>query len=882
MLYNKVYVLLEVIDFNAYAALLMTSAHVLYIGRAARTLERLLAGSDASFSISVSAVPTAKAAVQWLSTGQPDCLVWDLDCEAAPELERLFSIAPGVPVVVPESTSPPECLGMYAASITRTHDSTLVEAIRSTAAPGDDPPHAPPEVILSLLDRSADRIARIDREGTYRSVSEGLADSLGRPREDLLDAPIETACFGDPETIVEYGRRALTSGTIQRDTDETYQYVFVPIGDEQFQLVVQDAEAMMDGQRIEPANEFIGTVLDRLTDIFFVFDLKGQFLHWNDRLTEVTGYSDEEIASMTPMEFFVQEDYEQVDSAISEIVETGDATEIVRIRTRGGRLLPYEFTGSMVTHEDGSPRYVCGVARDVSRRRRSERALREREQALSNLIRNLPGVVYRYRNEAGFPVEFMSEGCSGLTGYSRKRLESGEVSWANDVIHADDRAGVERDVQEALDAGEQYQTTYRIETAGGGTRWIWEQGGGVDAPDGTVEYLDGYLTEITDVIEIEEELRREKAFTESALDAQPDLFYVIAPNGDVLRWNDRFNEVTGYSDEEIASMHPADFIAAEDVPRILDAIDTLERNHESVSIEATLVCKDGRHVPYELTGSVIDDIGEPTADAREYDVYICGTGRDISQRVTAERERQEAIAELERSNVELERFAYVASHDLKEPLRMIRSYLDLIQRRYESELDEDADEFITYAVDGAERMRQMIDDLLTYSRIGTDDITLQSVDCNAVLDRVLDALALSIEETDAEITVEPLPTIEADDQQLGQLFQNLVSNAITYSGDSPPNVRVSANECGGEWRFSVSDGGVGIEPDQVDEVFEIFSSGSVSSSTGIGLAICQKIVRRHDGEIWVESEPGVGSTFHFTISKQKPTRADPQPDGPDL
>ncbi|WP_122088961.1 PAS domain-containing sensor histidine kinase [Halalkalicoccus subterraneus] len=852
----------------------MTTVHVLYIGRAARTLERLLAESDTSSPIIVTAVPTVEAAVEWLSTGQSDCLVWGLDCEDAPQLERLFSIAPGVPVVVPESTSPPECLERDAPSITRTRDSSLVEAVRSTAEPDDAPLDSPPEVILSLLDRSADRIARIDREGIYRSVSEKLADSLDRSSAELLEASVGTACPGDPETVVEHGRRAIETGTIQRDSDGTYRYVYVPIDGEQFQLVVQDPEPATNGQRVEPANEFIETVLDRLTDIFFVFDLSGRFLHWNDRLTEVTGYTDEEIQSMTPMEFFVKEDYERIDSAISEIVETGDATEIVRIRTHGGQLLPYEFTGSMVTHEDGAPRYVCGVARDVSRRRRSERVLREREQALANLIRNLPGVVYRYRNESGFPVEFMSEGCSSLTGYPRDHLESGELSWMNDVIHPEDRAGVKRDVREALEAGEQYQTTYRVETAGDGIRWIWEQGGGVDAPDGTVEYLDGYLTEITDIVEIEEELRREKAFTESALDAQPDLFYVFAPDGTILRWNDRYNEVTGYTDEEIQSMHPIDFIADEDVPQVLDTVEALTDDHESVSIEATLVSKDGTHIPYEFTGSVIEDIGEPTFDTHEADVYICGTGRDISQRVTAERERQEAITELERSNAELERFAYVASHDLKEPLRMIRSYLDLIQRRYESELDEDADEFITYAVDGAERMRQMIDDLLTYSRVGTDDITLQSVDCNAVLDRVIDALRLSIEETDADITVEPLPTIEADDQQLGQLFQNLVSNAIAYAGDSSPSVRISASDRGDEWRFSVSDSGVGIEPDMTDEVFEIFSSGSASSSTGIGLAICQKIIRRHDGEIWVESEPGVGSTFHFTVPSGKPIDAE--------
>lgn len=843
----------------------MMPVQVLYLGRSAPPLERLLSATESSSPpISVSAVPTVDAAIRRLSTGPADCLVWDVDDAATSEVERLFSLALALPVVVREPRSIPDSLEAHAPSITRADDESLAEAVRSAGASRSEDSPSPPELTMSLFDRSADRTARVDRDGTYRSVSDELAAALDRSPSALVGTSISVSSLGDSEMLLDHGRRAIELGTIQRGADDSYQYVFVPVSEEQFQLVVQDPDPATDDRRVEPANDFIDTVLNRLTDIFFVFDLQGQFLHWNDRLTEVTGYSDEEIASMTPMEFFVQEDYDRVDSAISEIVETGDATEVIRIRTRGGELLPYEFTGSMVTREDGSPRYICGIARNVSQRRHSERALRERQQALSNLIRNLPGVVYRYRNEAGSPVEFMSEGCADLTGYSHERFESGEISWATDVIHSNDRERVREDVQNALEKGEQYQTTYRIRTADDEIRWVWEQGGGVDDPDGSVEYLDGYLTEVTDTVEIEEELRREKAFTESALDAQPDLFYVFAPDGDIHRWNDRFNEVSGYTDEQIETMHPIDFVETDDVPKVMRAIERVAEG-ETVSIEATLVSRDGERIPYELTGSAIKDINEPIYDADDHDIYICGTGRDITQRVTAEREREAAIAELERSNAELERFAYVASHDLKEPLRMIRSYLDLIRRRYEGELDEDADEFITYAVDGAERMRTMIDALLTYSRIDTNDMAVEPVDCHAVLDRVLDSLQVAIEEEHAEITVDELPTVEGDAQQIGQLFQNLISNAIAYSGDSPPRIRVSATGREDGWQFSVADDGIGIDPEQVDEVFEIFSSGTVSSSTGIGLAICRKIVRRHGGEIWVESKPGDGSIFRFTI-----------------
>lgn len=314
-------------------------------------------------------------------------------------------------------------------------------------------------------------------------------------------------------------------------------------------------------------------------------------------------------------------------------------------------------------------------------------------------------------------------------------------------------------------------------------------------------------------------------------------------------------------------MHPTEFVEPGDADRVADAMERVAIEERTLSVEATLVTESGDRIPYEFVGSVMKNVEAPANGADlPTEAYICGTGRDITQRMRVEAELEEAIAELERSNDELERFAYVASHDLKEPLRMIHSYLDLVRRRYEGALDEDADEFIEYATDGAERMRQMIDDLLTYSRIGTTDVEFDSVDCHTVLDQVLDNLRIAIEETNAEITVDALPTVIADDQQLVQLFQNLISNAISYASEADPRIHVSAAETGDGWQFSVSDNGIGIEESQFEQVFEIFSTGSNGTgSTGIGLAICEKIVARHDGDIWVESRPGEGSTFSFTL-----------------
>ncbi|PSQ25918.1 histidine kinase [Halobacteriales archaeon QS_9_68_17] len=237
------------------------------------------------------------------------------------------------------------------------------------------------------------------------------------------------------------------------------------------------------------------------------------------------------------------------------------------------------------------------------------------------------------------------------------------------------------------------------------------------------------------------------------------------------------------------------------------------------------------------------------------------------ERRRAETELAETVDRLERSNDELERFAYVASHDLQEPLRMVSSYLRLLEDRYADELDGDAEEFIAFAVDGAERMRDMIQGLLEYSRVDTHGGTFEPTDCEAVVDEATANLRVAIEESDAELTVESLPTVVADETQLVQLFQNLVGNAVEHGGDSPPRIRVAAERDDGEWAFSVIDDGVGIDPDDAGHVFEMFNDldGGGETGTGIGLAICEKIVERHDGRIWVESDPGEGATFRFTI-----------------
>jgi PAS domain S-box-containing protein len=262
----------------------------------------------------------------------------------------------------------------------------------------------------------------------------------------------------------------------------------------------------------------------------------------------------------------------------------------------------------------------------------------------------------------------------------------------------------------------------------------------------------------------------------------------------------------------------------------------------------------------------------PYHDADGKIIGTIGISREITERKKAEEHLVKMVGELKRSNEELQQFAYVASHDLQEPLRMVASYTQLLAKRYKGQLDSEADEFIAFAVDGSNRMQGLIHDLLAYSRAGTNGKALHEISSENALNEALSNLRATIQESSAVVTHDSLPSLTSDDTQLVQVFQNLVGNAIKYRGAEVPRVHVSAAQNGGkEWIFSVRDNGLGIDPQFFDRIFVIFQrlhGREEFHGTGIGLAICKKIVERLGGRIWVESQPEKGSTFYFALPER--------------
>jgi PAS domain S-box-containing protein len=343
----------------------------------------------------------------------------------------------------------------------------------------------------------------------------------------------------------------------------------------------------------------------------------------------------------------------------------------------------------------------------------------------------------------------------------------------------------------------------------------------------------------------------------------PNLAWWANSDGYITWYNRRWYEYTGTTPEQMEGWGWQSVHDPKMLQKVLERWKASIATGEPFDMEFPLLGADGVFRTF-LTRVM------PLKDSVGQVLRWFGTNTDISVMKQAEERLMSVLADLERSNKELEQFAYVASHDLQEPLRMISSYTQLLAQRYEGQLDEKAHKYIDYAVDGAVRMQGLINDLLAYSRVNTQGKSLETVDSHSVLGTTLRNLAVDIEENRAIVINDDLPIVRADATQLSQVFQNLISNSIKFRGADLPRINISARDVGHEWIFSVQDNGIGIEAKYVDKVFVIFQrlhTRKEYPGTGIGLAICKRIVERHGGRIWYESEPGKGVTFYFTLQK---------------
>jgi PAS domain S-box-containing protein len=371
------------------------------------------------------------------------------------------------------------------------------------------------------------------------------------------------------------------------------------------------------------------------------------------------------------------------------------------------------------------------------------------------------------------------------------------------------------------------------------------------------------------ITQMQERKQAEEALRESE-DRYRDLVecsqYLICTHdlqGQILSVNQEGARLLGYNKADLLDKNVRDLVEPRFVDEFATYLDTIQKyrvakGHMQIRTAA------GEYRIWEYHNTLrTEGVVSPVVRA---------IAHDVTERKGVERALREKTEELARSNEDLEQFAYVASHDLREPLRTVTSYVQLLARRYEGRLDADADEFIRFAVDGAVRMWNLVNDLLTYSHVGMGSNELEPTDSDAVLAQSVNDLKVAIEENGALVTHAPLPMVMADRPQLGQLFRNLIGNAIKFRGKDPPRIHISASRNGNGWTFSVEDNGIGIAPEYSERIFVVFQrlhSREEYAGTGVGLAICKKIVERHGGRIWVKSDVGKGSAFYFILPAVK-------------
>jgi PAS domain S-box-containing protein len=528
-------------------------------------------------------------------------------------------------------------------------------------------------------------------------------------------------------------------------------------------------------------------------------------------------------------------------------------------RRKDGSEFPIEIMLSPLQSTEGI--LVTAAIRDITVRKRAEKHLAQMEGRYRGLLEAAPDAMVVV-NASG-EIVLLNVQAERQFGYRRDELVGQKVKniipegFAERLIADDTRTATEALAQQI----------------GTGLELIGLRKDGSEFPIeimlSPLESSEGILVtaairDITERKRVEDTLRQnEERFRLIVSNVKDYANIMLDTEGLIVSWNQGAERIKGYRAEEIIGQHFSRFYGAEDVRNGLPALE-LKQATETGRFEGEgwRVRKDGSRF---LANIVITTLRDEKGRLRGFGKIT----RDITERRQAEEALTRTMAELKRSNEELGQFAYVASHDLQEPLRMVASYTQLLAQRYKGRLDSDADEFIGYAVDGCNRMQRLIQDLLSYSRAGTNIGTLRKISVERTLEEAITNLQVTIRESGAVVTHDSLPAFVTDDAQLVQLFQNLIGNAIKYRGAEAPCVHVSAtNNAGHEWIFSVRDNGLGIEPQYFERIFILFQrlhGQKEFEGTGIGLAMCKKIVDRLGGRIWVESQPNLGSTFFFAL-----------------
>jgi PAS domain S-box-containing protein len=606
-------------------------------------------------------------------------------------------------------------------------------------------------------------------------------------------------------------------------------------------LVLRRRLQAVEGERL-PAGFAERAMESSLAGVAFA-DLQWRLTYANPAYLRMWGLDSMEEALGRPNSEFAEFPAE-VEQLMEALARDGAWFGELMARRADGSRFPVELSASVVRDVDGAVQGYMASFRDVSELRRALEQARRSEERLRTYVDNSPVAVFVADREGRY-VDANPAACRML-GYSRDELLALSIA---DVSVREEEVDPMAAFEELKDQGRMSR------------EMVLQRKDGSSVPvrlEAVALHGGRFMGQCVDITEAKERTRQLQV-ANFALDSATIGVSMADLEGRHAYCNEAFLRMWGFQDESEILGRP-----------IMETWRDQGVVEQALQVAMSSGVFKGEMVARRVDGSTFDAYveGHLVRDEQGAPVCLMAFIMDITRRKRREAELASLLDELRRSNEDLQQFAYVASHDLQEPLRVIAGFTQLLARRYQGRIDQDADDFIGYVVDGVERMQGLIEDLLAYSRVHTQGRTPAPVDLNEVAARTLDALSRSFEESEAHVVLEELPTVPADDRQLGQLFQNLLHNAVKFRGERPLEIRVSCRPEPGGWMVEVRDNGLGVDPEYAGKVFDVFKrlhSRNDYPGTGIGLAICKRIVERHGGRIWVEPAEGGGSAFRFTL-----------------
>ncbi len=716
--------------------------------------------------------------------------------------------------------------------------------------------------LRAVLNSAPDAMMVVDKDGsitmanpqTGKLFGYDASELLGRGVDSLIperfrgNHPLHRADYLiNPHHMRRMAGAVEVSALRQDGTEFPVEITLSPVeGDEGRAVIcaIRDIAARKQAERkLRSSEEKFKRIFETSLDAIAINSLAdGKYLDFNEGYLKLIGYTREEMLGRTPKELKLWANQAELAWASKEL------------RTRG---FIDNFEGEFLTKDDARrsgllssvvvdlPEQPCVISfvRDITERKRAEQT----RALAASIVQSTEDAIYSAN--LNWEITSWNPGAEKLYGYSAAEVMGRTL----DLVVPPDRLEEARRRRAILQRGERVQQFETKRAKKDGTLFdasitvspIFDANGAVSG-----------VSAITKDITARKQAEQTRLLLESIVRYADDAIYSVDTDRKITSWNPGAEKLFGYSAAEILGQMVDVLVPYDRFGEVARAVFAILAGETIQRYETQRLRKDGTLVDITLTVS-------PILDAAGTQVGASVVAHDITEHKLAERSR-----ELARSNSELEEFAHVVSHDLREPLHNVSSYVRLLANEYQGKLGHDADEYLHYALDGVTWMNTLIEDLRTYSRVTAEKKGLEPVDFDSVVNQAIANLSTTIEEHRATVTYEPMPTVAAAAGAMTQVFQNLIENALKFRGEQPPRIEVSVKREARDWVFSVRDNGIGIDPEHSQKIFMIFHrlhSRREIPGSGIGLAVCKKIVERHGGRIWVESQPGHGATFYFTI-----------------